>query len=229
MIYKDFYPFYTSYANPLLYRGEKEQEEEFFLMKSYYPDTARKIQEKVEEECDLQDYEGSRLYDEYPDRFMLYHLGRKIVDEVKSEADMEAMSDGLLGDLVEVLLFHEISRRRCRRRRCRGDFYIRRLAAEVCKEVNPDIQVFEGRIASGDQFVCDQDVKNRIVSEFSAYATEMEGAAIGQAAYLNEIPFLVVRAISDKADGSAQMDYSEFEKAAVDHSVRLTLNMLARI
>ena len=110
-----------------------------------------------------------------------------------------------------------------------ADDNLRRLAAEVCKEVNPDIQVFEGRIASGDQFVCDQDVKNRIVSEFSAYATEMEGAAIGQAAYLNEIPYLVVRAISDKADGSAQMDYSEFEKAAVDHSVRLTLNMLARI
>lgn len=110
-----------------------------------------------------------------------------------------------------------------------ADDNLRRLAAEVCKEVNPDIQVFEGRIASGDQFVCDQDVKNRIVSEFSAYATEMEGAAIGQAAYLNEIPFLVVRAISDKADGSAQMDYSEFEKAAVDHSVRLTLNMLTRI
>lgn len=110
-----------------------------------------------------------------------------------------------------------------------ADDNLRRLAAEVCKEVNPNIQVFEGRIASGDQFVCDQDVKNRIVSEFSAYATEMEGAAIGQAAYLNEIPFLVVRAISDKADGSAQMDYSEFEKAAVDHSVRLTLNMLARI
>ena len=110
-----------------------------------------------------------------------------------------------------------------------ADDNLRRLAAEVCREVNPDIQVFEGRIASGDQFVCDQDVKNRIVSEFSAYATEMEGAAIGQAAYLNEIPFLVVRAISDKADGSAQMDYSEFEKAAVDHSVRLTLNMLAHI
>ena len=110
-----------------------------------------------------------------------------------------------------------------------ADDNLRRLAAEVCKEVNPDIQVFEGRIASGDQFICDQDVKNRNVSEFSAYATEMEGAAIGQAAYLNEIPFLVVRAISDKADGSAQMDYSEFEKAAVDHSVRLTLNMLTRI
>ena len=110
-----------------------------------------------------------------------------------------------------------------------ADEKLRQLAAEVCREVNPDIQVFEGRIASGDQFVCDQGVKDGIVSEFAAYATEMEGAAIGQAAYLNEIPFLVIRAISDKADGSAQMDYSEFEKKAIGHSVKLTLNMLARL
>lgn len=110
-----------------------------------------------------------------------------------------------------------------------ADEKLRRLAAEVCKEVNPDIQVFEGRIASGDQFVCAQDVKNGIVAEFSAYATEMEGAAIGQAAYLNEVPFLIIRAISDKADGSAQMDYSEFEKAAVEHSVKLTLSMLEKM
>ena len=123
MIYKDFYPFYASFANPMLYRGEMELEKEFSLMKSYYPETARKIQEKVEEECDLLDYEGSRMYDEYPDRYMLYHLGRKIVDEVKQESELETMSDSLLGDLAEVLLFHEISRRRCRRRRCRGAFY----------------------------------------------------------------------------------------------------------
>ena len=110
-----------------------------------------------------------------------------------------------------------------------ADENLRKLAAEACREVNPDIQVFEGRIASGDQFVCDQDVKDRIVTEFSAYATEMEGAAIGQAAYLNEVPFLVIRAISDKADGSAQMDYGEFEKAAVEHSVKLTLSMLAKL
>ena len=123
MYFDKYFPFYEAYASPLLYQGERMQEEEFELMKSYYPETVRRIQEQVQEECDLLDYEGSRLYDEYPDRFMLYHLGRKIVDEVRSEADMEAMSDGLLGDLVEVLLFHEISRRRCRRRRCRGDFY----------------------------------------------------------------------------------------------------------
>lgn len=110
-----------------------------------------------------------------------------------------------------------------------ADERLRKLAVKVCSEVNPDIQVFEGRIASGDQFVCDQDVKDGIVSEFSAYATEMESAAIGQAAYLNDVPFLVIRAISDKADGSAQMDYSEFEKAAIIHSVNLTLKMLEEI
>ena len=97
------------------------------------------------------------------------------------------------------------------------------------KEVNPDIQVFEGRIASGDQFVCDQGVKDNIVKEFSAYAVEMEGAAIGQAAALNGIPFLIIRAISDKADNSANMDYPAFEKLAIEHSVRLTQGMLKRM
>ena len=103
------------------------------------------------------------------------------------------------------------------------------LARSVCEKVNTEVKVFSGRIVSGDQFICDKEVKDKLVENFHPLCTEMEGAAIGQAAYLNEIPFLVVRAISDKADGSAQMDYSEFEKAAVDHSVRLTLNMLARI
>lgn len=110
-----------------------------------------------------------------------------------------------------------------------ADDNLRRLAAEVCKEVNPDIQVFEGRIASGDQFVCDQGVKDNIVKEFSAYAVEMEGAAIGQAAALNGIPFLIIRAISDKADNSANMDYPAFEKLAIEHSVRLTQGMLKRM
>ena len=110
-----------------------------------------------------------------------------------------------------------------------ADDNLRRLAAEVCKEVNPDIQVFEGRIASGDQFVCDQGVKDNIVKEFSAYAVEMEGAAIGQAAALNGVPFLIIRAISDKADNSANMDYPAFEKLAIEHSVRLTQGMLKRM
>ncbi|MFR5150776.1 MAG: hypothetical protein ACLTER_15675 [Ruminococcus sp.] len=54
------------------------------------------------------------------------------MDEVRSEADMEAMSDGLLGDLVEVLLFHEISRRRCRQKKMQGRFLqIRRIKMTI--------------------------------------------------------------------------------------------------
>ena len=79
------------------------------------------------------------------------------------------------------------------------------------------------------QIVCDQGVKDNIVKEFSAYAVEMEGAAIGQAAALNGIPFLIIRAISDKADNSANMDYPAFEKLAIEHSVRLTQGMLKRM
>ena len=74
MLYRDFYPFYAAQGNSDFYNEEREQEREFDLMKSYYPDTARKIQEKAEAQCQMLDYEGSRLYDEYPDRFMLYHI-----------------------------------------------------------------------------------------------------------------------------------------------------------
>ena len=91
-----------------------------------------------------------------------------------------------------------------------GDEVLRKVAVQACREVNPDLQVFEGRIASGDQFVADQGMKDFIVKEFGAYAVEMEGAAIAQAAYLNHVPFLVIRAISDKADGSAPCELSGF-------------------
>ena len=107
-----------------------------------------------------------------------------------------------------------------------ADEKLRKLAAKVCKEVNPEISVFEGRICSGDQFISDKSVKDAIISEFGGFAVEMEGAAIGQAAYLNHIPFLVVRAISDKADDSASMDYPTFEAQAIRHSVNLMAEMI---
>ena len=77
-------------------------------------------------------------------------------------------------------------------------------------------------MGSGDQFITDKDTKKRLVETFAAYCTEMEGAAIAQAAYLNSIPFLIIRAISDKADDSASMDYPEFERQAIIHSTNLT-------
>lgn len=103
------------------------------------------------------------------------------------------------------------------------------LAKESCRVAVPEIGVHVGRIVSGDQFISDKTVKAKIVENFSGYCTEMEGAAIAQTAYLNKIPFLILRAISDKADDSATMDYPAFEAQAIRHSVLLIKELVARI
>ncbi len=99
-------------------------------------------------------------------------------------------------------------------------------ASDAIKKAAPDLGIFEGRICSGDQFISDPKVKEEIIKEFGASCTEMEGAAIAQACYLNEIPFVIIRAISDKADGSEIMDYPEFEKKAAHDCAALVLEML---
>ena len=103
------------------------------------------------------------------------------------------------------------------------------MAKAACEEVNPDIRVFVGRVVTGDQFIAERSVKNEIASWTEGYCTEMEGAAIAQAAYLNKVPFVIVRAISDKADDSATMDYPTFEAQAIEHSVKLVESFVSRI
>lgn len=110
-----------------------------------------------------------------------------------------------------------------------ADANLRTLAAKICKEVNPEISVFEGRVVSGDQFVADKARKDAIVENTQGYCTEMEGAAIGQTAYLNGIPYLVIRAISDKADDSAHMDYPTFEREAIRHTVNLVEGLVQEL
>lgn len=123
MLYDHEYDsFYALYGDPFVFRGENIQEEELQLMKSYYPETARLIQERVEQECEKMDYEGSRIYDEYPDKFMLYHLCRKIEKSISPDMQIQNISPGVLDELIQVLLFQEISRRRSRRRRRRRYF-----------------------------------------------------------------------------------------------------------
>ncbi|MDO4452159.1 MAG: 5'-methylthioadenosine/adenosylhomocysteine nucleosidase [Lachnospiraceae bacterium] len=103
------------------------------------------------------------------------------------------------------------------------------LAKKVNEEENPDIRTFTGRIVSGDQFVSSAEVKEKIVSNFHAMCTEMEGAAIAHAAYLNKVSCVIIRAISDKADNSAVMDYPEFERQAIVHSVRLVRGLMKKL
>lgn len=102
-----------------------------------------------------------------------------------------------------------------------ADEGLRRAILAAAQKVCTDIHVMEGRVVSGDQFISSPDVKDFLIREFHGDCAEMEGAAIAQAASLNRIPYVVVRAISDKADGSAQMDYPTFEKKAAEHCAAL--------
>lgn len=103
------------------------------------------------------------------------------------------------------------------------------LAKAVCQEELPEIGVHTGRIVSGDQFISDTQKKKWLVESFQGYCTEMEGAAIAQTAYLNNLPFLIIRAISDKADHSAEMAYNEFEEIAIKNTVKLLTGIINRI
>ena len=103
------------------------------------------------------------------------------------------------------------------------------LAASICAKELLDIRVHKGRVISGDQFISDSNKKEWLFNTFNGYCTEMEGAAIAHAAYLNNIPFLIVRAISDKADHSAEMDYEIFEEMAIKNTVKLLTEMIKKI
>lgn len=89
------------------------------------------------------------------------------------------------------------------------------------------VAAHEGRVASGDRFVRDAAEKERIAAAFGARCCEMEGAAIAQVCHLNGVPCAIVRAISDKADGSDAVDYPVFEAAAARHCAAIVRRMIA--
>ncbi len=86
-----------------------------------------------------------------------------------------------------------------------------------------------GRIASGDQFICSKEQKEKIIADTQAVCAEMEGASIAHTAFRNGIPFVIIRAISDKADNSAEMDYPTFEALAAKRCAQVTMDMAARL
>lgn len=96
----------------------------------------------------------------------------------------------------------------------KADEKMRKAAVDATKEVAPDVHVFEGRVCSGDQFISEKEQKERIISDFGGMCCEMEGAAIAQTCYLNGVPFVILRAISDKPDETVFVDYKVFEAKA---------------
>ena len=107
-----------------------------------------------------------------------------------------------------------------------ADESLRQKAIEAVKEVLPEVNVVEGRVCSGDQFISSNETKARIINEFSGDCVEMEGAAVAQVCYLNNIPFVILRAISDKADDDGKISFAEFEKKAAANSAKLIEYMM---
>ena len=114
-------------------------------------------------------------------------------------------------------------------REFKADERLMSLAKNSCEKVNEGIHAIVGRVVSGDQFISSKEVKERLIANFQGDCAEMEGASVAHGAYLNKVPFVIIRAISDKADDSAEMDYPSFERAAAAHSAKLVEDMVQYI
>lgn len=101
-------------------------------------------------------------------------------------------------------------------------------AFDAANGTNPG-HVRRGRVATGDQFVASSELKARIIANTGALCTEMEGTAIAHTAWKNHVPFVIIRAISDKADDSAEMDYPTFEAIAARRCAQVTLSLAKRL
>ena len=132
-----------SYPMQNLYLTEMEYEKDMDRMKELYPKEVGRIVECVEDECDRMEYEGSLMFDEYPDKVMFERIKNRIYDKVQEKYPVEEEDDrdqamvmqqevyrrypprkNWLGDIIEVLLYQEMYRRRCRRRSCRRRYRI---------------------------------------------------------------------------------------------------------
>lgn len=113
-------PYYLAYPMPLLYDDEKIERRDFEYMKSLYPAAAKRILPFVEEECDRMQYEGSMMFDEYPDQLQLRLLCSRVYEKVKKE---EPEPGNWLTDLIQVIVYQELYKRRCDYRKCKRKFY----------------------------------------------------------------------------------------------------------
>ena len=119
-------PYYMMYPIPYTFDEEKRQQRDWEYMRSMYPETAKRILPYVQEECDRQEYEGSMIYDEYPDKLQLRMMSRRIFDRVMQEEKWEkqeeaerkkAHTEEQIREIVEILLYQELMDRRGQERR----------------------------------------------------------------------------------------------------------------
>lgn len=124
-------PYYMAYPMPLQYDDEKIERRDYEYMQSMYPMAVKRILPYIEEECERMSYAGSVIYDEYPDQLQIRLMCQRIYDKVKKQKpkdDLEmemqfSRDDDRLKDLVQILLFQELFRRRSEHRRNRRKYF----------------------------------------------------------------------------------------------------------
>ncbi len=134
-------PYYMVYPMPFIYDDERLDRRDYEYMRSLYPDVAKRVLPYVEEECDRCDEPYSMIYDEYPDQLQLRLMSRRIYDKVKANERLLGENDGAdaaggvegqqfrparkdwLRDLIDVMLYQEIYKRRSENRRMHQKFY----------------------------------------------------------------------------------------------------------
>lgn len=110
----------------------------------------------------------------------------------------------------------------------KADEELVKLAKNVSEAVIEN-KVVVGRIASGDQFISSNEKKAFLWNEFKASCAEMEGAAVAHACYLNKIPFVIIRSISDKAEDSSEHDYQAFFRESAKIAAKIVMKMVAEL
>lgn len=110
-----------------------------------------------------------------------------------------------------------------------SSFEVEEKYLELAEEILKDDRYFKGLILTGDQFITESKVKEEIKGRFDALCLEMEGAAIAHAAYLSNLPFIVIRCISDFADDDGDNDYDDFELLAANKASEFTIKYIKKI
>ena len=110
----------------------------------------------------------------------------------------------------------------------KADETLCRIALECSEQLFPG-RAKVGRVLSGDQFIADRNTVRQLHEQMNGACTEMEGAAVAQVCAMNRIPFVVIRSMSDKADGSAHVNFAEFTRVAADRSCRIAEAMFHRL
>lgn len=109
----------------------------------------------------------------------------------------------------------------------KADEHLIETAEKICE--SNGVNSFRGRIVSGEAFISDNKIKTDIQQRFAPYAVDMESAAVGHCCFLNKIPYVSVRCISDNADNDGAMSFDEFEKIAAKRVADIVLKMTETI